>query len=234
MTTDVGYARPELLAEPDWLWEHINDTNVRVIDCVTLEAYRRAHIPGAVGLPVNVYIKDKHDETFVMPPDQYQELMESLGVSDDTTVVTYDDNNGLVATRFWWTLQHYGHPNAKVLNGGWQRWLTEGRPVTFHQTHPERGSFTPRQNDAVICRVDDLTAAIGKPGAAILDVRSDGEWLGTNSRGNKRVGHIPGAVHLEWLNFITADDRRIFKPAAELRRLLAEVGINPEQEVFTY
>ena len=71
MTSDGGYARPELLVEPDWLIEHANDPNVRVIDCATLEAYRRAHIPGAVGLPVHIYIKDPTDETFVMQPQQF-------------------------------------------------------------------------------------------------------------------------------------------------------------------
>jgi thiosulfate/3-mercaptopyruvate sulfurtransferase len=234
MVSDQGYARPELLAEPDWVWEHRDDPTVRVIDCATLEAYRRAHIPGAVGLPVHIYIKDAADETFVMPPDEFAKLMGRLGVSNDTTVVTYDDNNGLVATRFWWVLNYYGHTNAKVLNGGWHRWLTEGRPVTFHQTHPQPGNFTPRPNESVICRIDDLKAKIDAPGVQIMDVRTDEEWLGTNDRGNKRAGHVPGAVHLEWLKFVTSDDRRVFKSPAELRALLTEAGISPESEVVTY
>jgi thiosulfate/3-mercaptopyruvate sulfurtransferase len=234
MATNGGYVRPELLAEPDWLWEHRDDPKVRIIDCATLETYRRAHIPGAVGLPTHIYIKNPDDDAFVMTPEQFKDLMENLGVSDDTTVVTYDDNNALVATRLWWVLNYYGHTNAKVLNGGWHRWLTEGRPATFHQTHAERGSFTPRPNEQIICRVDDLMARVGKADVGILDVRTDEEWLGTNSRGNKRAGHVPGAVHLEWLNFVTRDDNRVFKSADELRALLREVGISPEQEVVTY
>lgn len=234
MTADTGYARPELLAEPDWLWEHRDDPDVRIIDCATLEAYRRAHIPGAVGLPVHFYIKNPNDDTYVMTPEQFKELMERLGVSDTTTVVTYDDNNALVAARLWWVLNYYGHTNARVLNGGWHRWLTEGRPITFHQTHPQPGRFTPHVNESMICRLDDLMARLGKADVGILDVRTDEEWLGTNNRGNKRAGHVPGAVHLEWLNFVTRDDRRVFKPADELRAMLREVGINPEQEIVTY
>ena len=229
-----GYARPELLAEPDWLWEHRDDPSVRVIDCAALDAYRRAHIPGAVGLPVHFYIKDAADETYVMPPDQFAQLMGRLGVSSDTTVVTYDDNNSLVATRLWWVLNYYGHTKAKVLNGGWHRWLTEGRPITFHQTRPEPVTFTPGLNEELICRVDDLKAKVEDADVQIMDMRTDEEWLGTNDRGNKRVGHVPGAVHLEWLNYITSDDKRVFKPAAELRRMLAEAGISPEREVVTY
>lgn len=229
-----GYAHPEMLAEPDWLAQHADDTNLRIVDCATIEAYRRAHIPGAVGLPVHIYIKDPADETFVMPPDQYAELMSRLGIGDDTTVVAYDDNNALVAARFWWVLNYYGHTNVKVLNGGWHRWLTEGRPITFHATHVEPGTFTPKANAELVCSADGLKERIGKAGVQILDVRTDEEWNGTNSRGNKRAGHVPGAVHLEWLNFVTKDDRRTFLPAGELRTMLAQAGVKPEAEVVTY
>ena len=233
MTTQ-GYARPELLAEPDWLWEHRDDPTVRMIDCATLEAYRRAHIPGAVGLPVHIYIKDPADETFVMPPEEFAALMGRLGIGDDTTVVAYDDNNSLVATRFWWALNYYGHTDAKVLNGGWHRWLTEGRPVTFHQTRPQPATFTPRPDESLICRIDDLKHKLDDAEVRIMDMRTDEEWLGTNDRGNKRAGHVPGAVHLEWLNYINSDDTRTFKPAEELRAMLRDVGIEPEREIITY
>lgn len=235
MPDDQGYARPELLTEPDWLWEHRDDPAVRVIDCTAIEAYRRAHIPGAVGLPVNPYIKDKADETYVMPPDQFTDLMRRLGVSNDMKVVFYDDTNSLQAARFWWVLNYYGHTDATVLNGGWQRWLTEGRPITFHQTHPEPGTFTPAPADeSIICRVDDLKGKVGAAGVQIMDMRTDAEWEGTNNRGNKRVGRVPGAVHLEWLNYIQSDDTRMFKPAGDLRAMLTEAGISPESEVVTY
>lgn len=231
---EQGYARPELLAEPDWLLEHANDPNVRIIDCAALEAYRRAHIPGAVGLPTHIYIKNPNDSRFVMEPEQFKDLMEGLGVSDGMTVVTYDDNNALVAARLWWVLNYYGHTNAKVLNGGWHRWLTEGRPVTFHQSRPERGSFNPKANESIICRVDDLKAKVAAGTPGIWDTRTVEEYTGTNSRGNQRTGHVPGAPNLEWVRMVESDDTRKFKPAAEMRRMLNEAGINPEQEVFTY
>ena len=145
----MPYARPELLAEPDWLAEHADDPQVRIIDCATLEAYRRAHVPGAVHLPVHYYIKEQGEREggagmYVMPPDEFAALMGSLGVDADTTVVTYDDNNALVASRLWWALNYYGHTKAKVLNGGWHRWLTEGRPVTFHGARPEARTRSSR------------------------------------------------------------------------------------------
>jgi thiosulfate/3-mercaptopyruvate sulfurtransferase len=236
MTTSTGYARPELLAETEWLADHLEDSNVRVVDCATQDAYRRAHIPGAVGLSVNPFIKDADDPVHVMPSDHFARLAAELGISDGTLVVTYDDNNSLSAARFWWVLNYYGHTNAKVLNGGWNKWLSEGRPITLDPLKPAAGSFTPRVDESQVCLVDGLKAKVGGGSASVLDVRSDGEWLGTNSRGNKRVGHVPGASHLEWLDFVTKDDHRTFKPAAEIRNLLSGAGVSsgPNDDIVTY
>ena len=165
------YAHPELLAEPDWLQANLDNPNVRVIDCATVEAYRRAHIAGAVQLPVHYYIKENDPEgsdhgTLVMPPREFEDLMSKLGVSNDTTVVTYDDNNGLVAARLWWVLKYYGHTNAKVLNGGWHRWMTEGRPATFHATKAPKGDASPRKpNPDLYASVDYLKEQHANPGA---------------------------------------------------------------------
>ena len=235
----MDYARPELLAEPDWLATVIDDPNVRVIDCATVEAYRRAHIPGAVQLPVHYYIKERDPEgsdhgTLVMPPGEFEELMGKLGVSNDTTVVTYDDNNALVAARLWWVLKYYGHTNAKVLNGGWHRWMSEGRPITFHATKAPKATFTAKPNSSVYATVDLLKEAHRNPACQVLDVRSDGEWDGTNDRGNKRAGRVPGAHHLEWLRFVSTGDDRKFLPAGELESLLRDAGIERDKPTITY
>lgn len=235
----MEYARPELLAEPDWLAEHANDPNVRIIDCAVLEAYRRAHIPGAVHLPVHYYIKESGDREggigmYVMPPDDFASLMGSLGVGDDTLVVTYDDNNALVACRLWWVLNYYGHANVKVLNGGWHRWLTEGRPITFHATRAPAASFTSRPQRHLLATLDDVLQQYNDPNCQVLDARTDAEWDGTNDRGNRRVGRVPGARHLEWIRFVSRSDDRKFLPADELQRLLDEAGISRDRPTITY
>src|SRR3989441_11237914 len=97
MATADGYARPELLAEPDWLWERRDDPKARIIDCASLDRYRRAHIPGAVGLPVDGWLKDAEDKLHVMRPKPCAELMEKLGGSDDVTAGACDDNQMLDA-----------------------------------------------------------------------------------------------------------------------------------------
>lgn len=250
-----GYARPELLAEPDWLWDHRDDPNVRLIDCDSLEAYRRAHIPGAVALPTHPWLKEGSElmkappgpyltgshlswiptGLHVMGPRRFAELMSELGVSEDTTVVAYDGFNTSFATRLWWVLNYYGHTNAKVLNGGWQRWLTEGRPVTRQRTVPEPGRFIPRANGALMCRLDDLMARIEDPEVQVINVLPRGMYLGTdNPFNNKQAGHIPGSVNVPIEEFITDDDRQVFKPAPELRSLLSEAGTSPKKETVVH
>jgi len=233
------YARPELLAEPEWLAQNLDNPNVRIIDCAALEAYRRAHIPNAVQLPTHIYIKEDDPAgsdhgVLIMAPAAFESLMNKLGVSADTTVVTYDDNNALVAARLWWALKYYGHTNAKVLNGGWHRWLTENRPVTFHATRVPTGSFKAAPNEALYASLDYLKENHSDASCQVLDARTDGEWDGTNDRGNKRSGRVPGAKHLEWLKFVATDDSRKFLPADELQGLLDEAGFVRDKPTITY
>jgi len=150
----LAYQRSELLAEPDWLWERRDDPSVRLVDCASLDAYGRAHIPGAAGLPVDVWIKEPEGGVHVMGAEKFADLMSGLGVSDGTTVVTYDDFNTTFATRLWWVLNFYGHSEARVLNGGWDRWLGESRPISREEVQPEPGLFTARTNEDVICRLE--------------------------------------------------------------------------------
>lgn len=232
--TDEGYARPELLAETDWLAQSMDDPNLRIVDCSTVDGYRRAHISGAVGLPVLNWIKDPERETHVMPPQPFASLTQVLGIDEQSTVVVYDDTNGMVSTRLWWVLNYYGHTNTKVLNGGWQRWMAEGRSVSRERTKAPTGGFTPRPNESMIARLEDVMDKIGDPHTVLLDVRSSGEWLGKEALGNNRTGHLPGAVHHDWLLTTTADERRVFKPAGELRASFEAVGATRDKEIITY
>lgn len=235
MAAEQGYPRPELLAEPDWLWERRDDPIFRIIDCASPERYRRAHIPGAVGLPVDGWLKEPEGGLHLMGPKAFRELMERLGISDDTTVIAYDDNNMVSATRLWWMLNYYGHTSTRVLNGVWYRWIGEGRPVTFKETVPQPGLFTPRPDESLIGRLDDVRSKLDHPGTQILDVRPDGDWFGrTNVFNNKRIGHIPGARHVFAQEFLTDDERRMVKSASDLRALLKDAGIEPGKEVIVH
>lgn len=234
------YARPELLADTEWLEEHLDDSNIRIVDCDGFEEYRRAHIKGSVGIQVHHYIKhpkyvsDSHEYPWVAEAEVMKTLMEKMGIGDDTLVIAYDASGSLYATRFWWVLNYYGHKNVKVLNGGWRKWFEEGRPTTLARPTNVSVSFNPKPDASLICTLDYGLDHIGDQNTIFLDVRSESEWDGTNDRGNNRSGHIPGAVHIEWLNFLNQDQHRTFKSAEELHSIFETLGVSPDKNVIPY
>ena len=228
-----GYARPELLVDAAWVDAHKNDPNVVIVDCEVDAAYARGHIPGAVLVPDN-YEKDPDSgRLFLMNPEQFKAMCEGLGIGDETLVIAYDHSRSLTAARLWWALNTYGHTNVKILNGGWRAWIANGGAVGFGRAEIKSVTFTPKYDDSKLVKVDELKEACEVGGSVIWDVRSDGEWDGSMTRGNKRAGHVPGAVHLEWFNLMDSDTNE-FKPAAEIRRILTEHGITPDKNVYTY
>ena len=232
--TYEGYTHPEYLVEADWLAAHLNDDNVVVVDCDVDAGYQRGHVPGAVLIPDN-FVKDPDsDRVLMMTPPQFQAMCENLGISDVSLVICYDNARGVTATRLWWILNTYGHRDAKVLNGGWRSWVAGGHAISMERPARVEGvSFTPRIDDSMLVTVDELKEACSLRESVVWDVRSDGEWDGSATRGNKRAGHVPSAVHLEWFNLMDRETHR-FKSASEIRRVLSEHGITPDRNVYTY
>ena len=237
-TADDGWVRPELICETDWLVEHIDDEDVVVLDCDLIDAYLRLHIPGAVWSLSRYWKTDPRDDSQIYgmsDPEQFAGLVGRLGITPDTTIVGYDGSGSLYAARTWWTFDRFGHTNFKILHGGLDKWYAEGRPLSRENFRPRAVEYpTPSApHSDSICRLDDIPAALEDDNHVFWDVRSDGEWTGANKRGTQRGGRIPGAVHLEWLD--TLDNPvRTLKPPAELRQMLADLGITPEKTVTTY
>ncbi len=228
------YAHPELLAETDWLAERLDDPSLRIVDCDESPAYQRMHIQGAIGLRVHHYLKGE-DGVHLMPAEQFQRVMSSHGIGNSHTVVAYDSSGGLYAARLWWALDYYGHTACKVLNGGFRKWFQEHRPVTQEQPHVEPAQFTVRPGSDCICTLDDVNEASGREDIVIWDVRSAEEYTGEDPRQNKHGGHIPGAVHMEWLQMTTPPARSgLLLPAEEIKRKLEAAGITPDKTVYTH
>jgi thiosulfate/3-mercaptopyruvate sulfurtransferase len=230
------YAAPELLVDTEWLAAHLNDPNVRVIEMMQDPVpFAEGHIPGAVASP-DWQIKGSENTKLVAPADEAKAWFESVGISDDTLVVGYDRTRNRDSARLWWVLTYYGHTNVKVLNGGWKKWSNEGRAIEVGDSVTPAGdaTFTPKPaNHAIESTVDKLKAAIGRADTLVWDLRSPEEYTGEVARGNSRTGHVPGAVHLEWVNLVHEDDHT-FKSADELSALLAPLGFGPEKVVHTY
>ena len=226
-----GYANPELLAETAWLEQHLNDPDLRVVDLRSQEAYTAGHIPGAVWLDGKSL--DDPETGYVPKPQSFADLMESLGIGDRTRVVAYDDLGGLWATRLWWALDYYRHTQAKVLDGGWNKWTREGRRKVREIPTTGRVTFTPKVNETVICAVDYVKSNLKRPGVIIIDARSQAEYTGMDVRA-KRGGHIPGAVNIDWQRNVTTDDLKTFKPAAELLKMYEGAGVTRDKQIVTY
>jgi thiosulfate/3-mercaptopyruvate sulfurtransferase len=227
-----GYARPELLAETEWLAQRLDDPQPRVVDLRSEEAYRHGHIPGAVSLNPKM-LKDPDNEVYVIAPNPFVELKGNLGIGNDTTVVGYDDQGGLFAARLWWVLDYYGHAQAKVLNGGWHKWGKERRPVTTDIATPQPAPFAVKVDATKLSLVDDLLTDMKRPNVVIVDARSPGEYSGFDVRA-RRGEHIPGAVNIEWVRNVTNDALKTFRPAAELRKLYEAAGVTRDKAIITY
>jgi thiosulfate/3-mercaptopyruvate sulfurtransferase len=230
------YPRQQLLVEPAWLAAHLDDPGVRIIDCDPAEVSgTRDHIPGAVELGIHPYFRDLDTGVGVATAEQTERIMRALGVSSSTRVICYDSQGGLLAARVWWVLWYYGHENAAVLNGGWPSWLAEGLPVTRAWAQPEPGSFTATTHPERIAGCDVMLPWVNSPDFVPLDVRAYAEWAGTQPNpANQREGHIPGAVHIEWRDFVDWGNHAKFKRASELRALLEGKGVTRDKRVVPY
>lgn len=222
--------------ETDWLAEHLDDPDLVVVDCDLLPAYQRLHLPGAVWSRARYWKQDdmEHGLHAISDPEQFSTIMGSLGITNDSRVVAYDGSGGLYAARFWWTCGRFGFDRVQVLHGGLDKWCAEGRSLTNDNIRAQRVEFVATgPDDSSICTLEDVTRDSESGEHLFWDVRSDGEWTGANARGTKNGGRVPNAAHLEWRDTLEHPVRTL-KPPAELRRMLAEIGITPEKTVSTY
>jgi thiosulfate/3-mercaptopyruvate sulfurtransferase len=231
-----AYPRPELIVEPAWLAEHLNDSDLRIIDCDLPEAaMMREHIPNAVMLPIHPYFRNTETGVGVATAEQTEAMMRDLGVSSDTRVVCYDSTGGTLAARIWWVLWYYGHEQVAFLNGGWTAWEAEGHPTETEWQRPQPGDWSAVQHDDRIAACDVMLPWVGQADFVPLDVRAYSEWSGTQPNvANQREGHIPGAVHIEWREFVDWDNNTKLKPAAEIREMLEGAGVTRDKRVVPY
>lgn len=248
----MNHKLPGLFVSTEWLAEQLNDENLRIIDIrghvlpaseppphyfAHHDEYELGHIPGAVFVDwtADITDPDSPNGTQIAKPDDYALLMSRLGVGngedDDTKVVIYDDADGMFAARLWWSLNYYGHTNAAVLEGGWQKWVLEGRIVTAAVPEITPAQFVPRPNASIRRTIAQVQNAVDTT-TVLVDMRSTKEFNGEASRA-KRAGHIPGAVNMPRKTLLEADGRLLAPDA--LREKFKSAGIDPQTtEVVVY
>ena len=228
----AAYAHPEQLVETDWVAAHANDANLRVVD-MRQNGYAAGHVPGAVYLSP-VAIRDANSPpTFLPTPAAFEAMMASLGISDSTRVVVYDERGGIYAARLWWILNYYGHSNVALMNGGWTKWTAENRPAPADAAPSRSAKFTAKPQPKWLATASDVVGAINKPGVKIIDARTAAEIEGKDLRNIKRGGFIESSVPVYWEDTLDKTTQA-FKPAAEIAKLYRDRGIQPTDNVITY
>ena len=208
-----GYVHPEVLVETDWVANHLNDPSLRLIEAdEDVLLYEIGHLPGAVKLDWHVDVQDPISRDFV---DQqgFENLMSRWGISNDTTIVLYGDKNNWYACYSFWLFSMYGHKNMKIMNGGRQKWETEGRQFTKEVPHFEATTYHAHPMDESIRAFrDDVLSGLKDPNRRLIDVRSPQEYTGElihmvkyPQEGAQRGGHIPTAKSIPWATAANPD-----------------------------
>lgn len=235
----AGFVHPEALVETDWLANHLND--VVVLDCTVhllpnpgaaytikpgREDFEAGHIPGAQFCNVQTDVSDTTSKFNFMRQTaaDFSAAMRRFGISNDTKVVTYSTANIWWATRVWWLLREFGHDNAAVLNGGWQKWKAEGRPVESGPGKPRpAGDFTARAERGLFAARDEVLAAVGNDGICTLNALTAAQHAGSGGNSYGRPGRIAGSVNLPAAALLDPATNAFLPPDA-LRAKLGAVG----------
>ncbi len=240
MSENKGYVHPEALVDADWVQAHLNDPKVRLVEVdVDTKAYDSGHIPGAVAFN---WQKELQDQVVRAPidADKLESLLSNAGISNDTTIVVYGDNNNWFAAWALWILKYYGHEDVRILDGGRAKWLADKREITTQVPHYNATTYSvPETNASIRVFRDQVLKELGDSNLALVDVRSPGEYSGEllapanlPQEGAQRGGHIPGAANIPWSQAVREDGT--FKSADELRALYGSKGVTPDKEVIAY
>jgi len=234
------YRHPEVLVSTAWAADHLNDPNVRLVEVdVDTSSFELGHIPGAVGWNWQTQLQDLVRRDLI-DKSTLEALLSQSGISNDTTVVLYGDNNNWFAAYAFWQLKLNGHRDVRLLNGGRKKWSEEKRELTVAVTKPEPAKYAvPRQDESIRARRDAVFSVVNKESKGqLVDVRSVDEFTGKIvappglSETAQRAGHIPGAANIPWVQASREDGT--FRSYDELRQLYGGKGIDGSEEVITY
>ena len=235
-----GYAHPEVLVSTDWVAEHLDDPNVRIVESdEDVLLYDMGHIPGAINLDWHTDLQDQVKRDF-LDRAGFEELMRKNGIGNDTTVVFYGDRNNWYATYTYWLFKYFGHKDARVMNGGRAKWEAEGRPMSRDVPSYPKTTYTAQEPDERIRAYrDDVLQQVESGAPALVDVRSVPEYTGEvlhmagyAQEGAQRGGHVLGAKSIPWAT--AANEDGTFKSPDQLREIYGGKGITPDRNVIAY
>jgi thiosulfate/3-mercaptopyruvate sulfurtransferase len=202
----TGFARPELVATPEWLADQLGRSDLQVLDVrwrpdgSAGEVFEAGHIPGATHLDWRTELSEAAPDAeapslYLAGPEKVAAAFSRAGIGGGGTVVTYDDTLSLYAARVWWSLRVYGFESVRVLDGGFPAWKASGGAISTASLPYAERAFTPRLNPRLRLATSDVRALLGSPDVQLVDARASAEYRGFEGNA-RRLGHIPGAANL--------------------------------------
>jgi thiosulfate/3-mercaptopyruvate sulfurtransferase len=234
------YAHPEVLVSTQWVADHLSDPKIRLVEVdVDTSGYDQGHIAGAVGWNWQTQLQDNIRRDLITK-QALELLLGESGISNDTTIILYGDNNNWFAAYALWQLKYYGHKDVRLMNGGRKKWLEEKRPLTTDGAKVAPTTYRATGPDESLrARKENIFAAIEKAGRGqLVDVRSVDEFTGKiiappgMNETAQRAGHIPTAANIPWAQ--AANEDGTFKSADQLKQLYEGKGVNGSGEVIAY
>lgn len=234
------YKHPEVLVSTDWAAQNLNSPNTRFVEVdVDTTAYDQGHLPGAVGWNWQTQLQDGIRRDLI-DKATLEKLLGASGISNDTTVILYGDNNNWFAAYAFWQLKLYGHKDVRLINGGRKKWLEEKRPLTKDAPRISPTTYRVATTDASIRAFKEDVSGIldGRKFGQLVDVRSVDEFTGKiiappgMNETAQRAGHIPQAANIPWSQ--AANEDGTFKSFDDLKKLYEAKDINGKDEVIAY
>ena len=234
------YKHPEVLVSADWAAQHLNAPNTRFVEVdVDTTAYDQGHISGAVSWNWQTQLQDGIRRDLI-DKAALEKLLGASGISNDSAIILYGDNNNWFAAYAFWQLKLYGHKDVRLINGGRKKWLEEKRPLTKDAPKISPTTYRVSATDASIRAFKEDVAAVveGKKPGQLVDVRSADEFTGKiiappgMNETAQRAGHIPQAANIPWVQ--AANEDGTFKSFDDLTKLYEAKGINGKDEVIAY
>ena len=241
---EASYPNHHLLTDLDWLKEHIDDPQVRIIDMNPKDVYQQGHIRNAVHLDVEQILTSVEGIEWMMPSvKDLEETMGKLGINNETIVVIYNDKQGekpikglnALKTRLFLTLEYLGHSKVNIINGGLPAWVAAGGQLTTEVISPPRTQYQAKVREDIVVGKEYVLAHLNDPNTILVDARGPANTFSGIEKTDTvlRGGHIPGAVHVP---FHQNPDRKSgkWKSAEDLLKMYEKAGVNKDKEIIIY
>jgi thiosulfate/3-mercaptopyruvate sulfurtransferase len=232
--SSTQYTNGHILVETNWLNNHFDDSEIRIIDVRSYSKYFESHIPNAVHLDIETFRTERNGIYYVISQDMLNAILSDFGITKETTIVLYDDFGGLYAAWVFWVLEYYDHEDVRILNGQFNKWIVEGRP-TSQQTPqcPSSNYVSTDINSEIIATKKLILTNLNNSETILVDARSHAEYRGKETQ-TTRGGHIPGAINNEWTNSLVGIYTKVWKNEQQLTALFENKGILQDKQVIVY